>query len=126
VLAVSFAAATLLAIAPSTWLGVALSAAVLLLSGFLLVRTSRSDGWRTTHVVAVAAGAVLSRGIVAFSYYPVIGEISAGRKYAHNVVMLLIVGLVIALAFRRARRAGASQKAPDERGPVGETEVPAP
>ncbi len=103
VLAASFVLATVLAVAPSTWPGVAASAAVLLLGGFLLVRASQGVGWRLRHVVAVAAGAVLSRGLLAFSYYPVIGDVSATRKYAHNVVMLLIVGVAIALAFRRSR-----------------------
>ena len=103
VFAASFVLATPLAVAPSTWLGVAASAAVLLLGGFLLVRASQGVGWGLPHVVAVAAGAVLSRGLLAFSYYPVIGDVSATRKYAHNVVMLLIVGVAIALAFRRSR-----------------------
>src|SRR5262249_33918902 len=69
VLGASFVLATLLAIAPSTWLGVALSAAVLLMGGFVLVRASQGVGWGTPHLVALAAGAVLSRGLLAFSYY---------------------------------------------------------
>ncbi len=106
VLGASLVLATLLAIAPSTWPGVALSAAVLLLSGFLLVRASHGTGWGVPHVVALAAGAVLSRGLVAFSYYPVIGDVSSTRKYGHNVVMLLIVLIAIVLAFRGSRRCG--------------------
>jgi uncharacterized membrane protein len=118
VLAASFTAASLLAIVPSTWTGVALSGAVLAASGALLVHASRRGGWELHHVVAVAAGAVLSRAILAFAYYPVIGEVSAVRKYGHNVVMLLLVGAVIVLAFARSRRAGARAEAP--------TEVPTP
>jgi catechol 2,3-dioxygenase-like lactoylglutathione lyase family enzyme len=37
-------------------------------------------------------------------YYPLVGETSAERKYAHNVVMLLIVAAAGAYAIRRARR----------------------
>ena len=109
VLGASLVLATLLAIAPSTWPGVALSAAVLLLGGFLLVRASRGAGWGMPHIVSVAAGAVLSRGLFAFTYYPVIGEVSPARKYAHNVVMLLIVGAAIVVAVRRSRHAGVAE-----------------
>jgi hypothetical protein len=113
VLVAGFVAASLLALAPSTWAGLALSAAVLAASGALLVRASRQKGWELRHVVAVAAGAVLSRALLAFAYYPVIGEVSAARKYAHNVVMLLLVGLVIALAFARSRSPGARADGPE-------------
>lgn len=106
VFAVSFAAATLLAFAPSTWAGFALSVAVLAVAGMLLVRCSREAGWNLTHVVAIAAGAVLSRALLAFTYYPVIGDVSAASKYAHNVVMLVLVGLVMWLAFLRSRAFG--------------------
>src|SRR5262245_51218755 len=105
VVVTSFGAATALAVAPSTWAGVALSGAVLALAGTLLVRASRRAGWGLRLVVAVAAGAVLARAVLAFFYYPVIGDVSAARKYAHNVVMLLLVGAVIAIAAARTRRA---------------------
>src|SRR5262245_12480636 len=55
VFAVSFGAATVLALAPSTWAGVVLSGAVLALGGGLLVRASRSVGRELHHVIAVAA-----------------------------------------------------------------------
>ncbi len=103
VLATSFVLASLLSLAPSTWVGVTASSALLLLSGFLLVRASRGFEWGLTHTVAVAAGAILSRGLIAFSYYPVIGDPSPTRKYTHNVVMLLIVGTAIAIALVRSR-----------------------
>ena len=117
-LVAGFAATTVLALAPSTWLGVALSGAVLAASGALLVRASRRGGWGLSHVVAVAAGAVLSRALLAFTYYPVIGDVSAVRKYAHNVVMLVLVGLVIALAIARTRRAETCTDAPEVATPA--------
>jgi hypothetical protein len=122
VLVASLVLATLLAIAPTTWQGVALSAAVLFLGGLLLIRASRGVGWGMPHLVAVAAGAVLSRGLIAFSYYPVIGEVSAIRKYAHNTSMLLIVGVAIALAVRRSRMSSALASAPLCQEPFGVTQ----
>ena len=36
-------------------------------------------------------------GLLAFTYFPLIGDVGPGPKYVHNVVMLVIVLLVIAL-----------------------------
>jgi hypothetical protein len=90
-LAVSVFAASALAVMPETWAGVAVATLVAVASGWLLARAARGRDWDLAHVAAVATGVLLSRGILAFTYYPVVGETSAGRKYAHNVVMLLIV-----------------------------------
>ncbi len=46
---------------------------------------------RLRHAAALATGALLSRGVLAFTYFPVVGENAAVAKYAHNVVMLAIV-----------------------------------
>ena len=108
-LAGSFVAASMLAIAPETWLGVALAALVATASGWLLARAARGRDWGPAHVAAVATGALLSRGVLAFFYYPVIGETSALPKYAHNVVMLAIVAGAGAYAIRRAQRGVAVQ-----------------
>jgi hypothetical protein len=102
-LAVSFVAASAHAVATETWLGVAAAALVVVASGWLLARAARGRGWGLAHVAAVATGVLLSRGALAFLYYPVVGETSAERKYAHNVVMLLIVAAAGAYALRRAR-----------------------
>ena len=48
----------------------------------------------------MAVGALLSRGVLAFTYYPLLGETSAVRKYAHNVTMLAIVVALGWLALR--------------------------
>jgi hypothetical protein len=104
VVAASFVFATLLAIAPETWVGVALSVLVLPAGAFALLRVSRGPDWTLSHAAAAAAGAIISRGVLAFAYYPVIGEVSAARKYTHNVVMLLIVGVAIAHALRNSRQ----------------------
>jgi hypothetical protein len=104
VLAASFVFATLLAIAPETWVGVTISVLLLLVGAFALLRMSRGPGWTLRHAATAAAGAVISRGVLAFAYYPVIGDVSAARKYTHNVVMLLIVGAAIAHALRSSRQ----------------------
>jgi hypothetical protein len=100
VVAVSFVLATLLSLAPSTWAGFAASGAIAVVAVALLAYASCGLGWGVRHAGAVAAGAVLSRGLLAFSYYALIGEVSAARKYAHNVVMLAAVSAVVALALR--------------------------
>jgi hypothetical protein len=90
---------------PETWTGVAITTTVLTAGAALLVHASGSAGWSVRHSAAVAVGALLSRGALAFLYYPVIGETSAARKYAHNVTMLAIVVVVGWVALRDGRPA---------------------
>lgn len=101
VLAASFLAAATSSVAPETWAGVAIVAAVLLTAALLLARCAHT--WRLEHVAAAATGALLARGALAFTYYPVVGQTSAAQKYAHNVVMLAIVVAAGAYAVRCAR-----------------------
>jgi len=102
-LVVSFVAASAHAAVPETWVGAAVATVVVVASGCLLVRAARGRDWGLAHAAAVATGALLSRGALAFLYYPVVGETSAERKYAHNVVMLLIVAAAGAYAIRQVR-----------------------
>lgn len=102
-----FVGVTLYGVAPQTWLGVAMAAVAVAAGVALLVRESRRPGWGVTHTAALAAGAIVSRAVLAFSYYPVIGDISAARKYVHNVAMLLVAAGISAYAIKRARGAGA-------------------
>ena len=85
---------------PETWTGVAVTMTVLAGGAALLVHASRGVGWSVRHSAAVAVGALLSRGVLAFTYYPLLGETSAVRKYAHNVTMLAIVVALGWLALR--------------------------
>ena len=101
-LGVGFIAASAHAVMPETWAGAAVATLVVAAGVWWLARASRGRDWGLAHIAAVATGALLSRGILAFSYYPVVGETSAGRKYAHNVVMLLIVIAAGVYANRRA------------------------
>ena len=85
-----------------TWRGVTVAIASTAVAGLLLLRASRRRGWTLAHAAGVAAGVLLSRAVLAFSYYPVIGEVSAARKY-YNVAMLLIAVAIGGAAVRRAR-----------------------
>jgi hypothetical protein len=106
VAAVSFAAAGLHGAVDPTWLGVAQASAILALASALLVRASRASGWGFEHAAAVAAGALLSLASLAFTYNPLIGEVSPARKYAHNAVMFTLIAAVGGVAISRARRGG--------------------
>ena len=90
---------------PETWTGVAITTTVLAAGAALLVHVSRGVDWSVRHAAAVATGALLSRGTLAFFYYPVIGETAAVPKYAHNVTMLAVVVVLGWLALRSRGRA---------------------
>jgi hypothetical protein len=115
-LAVSFALLAAATSVPETWMGVAITTTVLAAGAALLVHASRGAGWSVRHAAAVATGALLSRGALAFFYYPVVGETTAVRKYAHNVTMLAIVVVLGWLALRGRGRAVVSAP-PAERAP---------
>jgi hypothetical protein len=99
---VSFVAATALNCVPETWIGFGLAVAILIAGVACLARLSRASAWDTRHNVAVAAGALLSRALLAFTYYPVIGNVSAVAKYLHNIVLLATILVVWTLAARAA------------------------
>lgn len=101
VLVVSFVLACAHEFPPATWAGFAVAMAAVA-SGVLLARAARREGWGGAHIAAVATGVLLARGALAFTYYPVVGETSAAQKYAHNVIMLALVGATGAYAIRRA------------------------
>jgi hypothetical protein len=104
-LAASFTLLSAIGLVPETWTGVAITTTVLAAGAALLVHAARSADWSVRHAAAVATGALLSRGVLAFFYYPVVGETTAVRKYAHNVTMLAIVVALGWLALRRRGRA---------------------
>ena len=102
VLAASFGLTTAGTVPPETWIGFVIALAVLAAALWLLFRFAGGPGWTLAHTAAVGMGALLSRGALAFLYYPLVGETSAAQKYTHNVVMLLVVVAVGALALRRS------------------------
>jgi hypothetical protein len=89
---------------PPTWPGVAIWAGVLVagLAGLGIAGTRA--GWTLRHSAAVGFGVLLERGLMAFTYDPLLGEVSAAAKYGHNVVMLLVVLAAGVLALRRSGR----------------------
>jgi hypothetical protein len=90
--------------AEETWTGVAMTAGPMAAAALLLARWSRRDGWATGHVVAAATAPLLVRAVLAFTYDPLVGEVSEAAKYGHNAVMLLIVLGAVALTRRRTPR----------------------
>ena len=103
VLAASFGLTTAGTAVPETWIGFWIALAVLAVALWLLFRFAGGPGWTLAHTAAVGTGALLSRGALAFLYYPLVGETSAVQKYSHNVVMILVVAAVGAFVHRRAR-----------------------
>jgi hypothetical protein len=107
VLGVSLIFALVPELLPATWLGVALAGAMTAALGTLVLLASRRRAWTIRHTAAVGTAYLLVRGLLAFTYFPLIGDVEAGPKYAHNVVMLLIVLFAawIALCRRGSERA---------------------
>lgn len=95
-------------LAPTTWAGCAFVVASLVVACALIYRDSRASGWSLRHVIAVAAAPLVVRGMLAFTYFPLIGQVSPARKYGHNVVLLGLVIGVILLAWRRTARTAPS------------------
>lgn len=91
---------------PPTWTGTGIAVAAAAVAVLAVLQWSSRDGWSIRHGAALALGVVLARGLSAFLYFPLLGEVSAPRKYAHNIAMLAIVIAAgwIALRQPRARR----------------------
>ncbi len=102
---------------PETWPGAAFAFLLLALGAAGLAAISRWSGWDLRHEVAVASGALVSRGVLAFTYVPLLGEVTPTAKYLHNAVMLGIVAVIAILAASRARSAG--QRPPADIEPRG-------
>lgn len=76
---------------PSTWVGLGVSLGVpALLGGWILLEARHRD-WDTRSSAAVAMGLLLAVGLLALTYFPLAGEVTAAAKYGHNIVMLLVV-----------------------------------
>lgn len=88
---------------PATWLGTAIAAAFTAVAAVVVARWSSASAWTIRHTAAIALGVLLARGLAAFTYLPLIGDVSGPRKYTHNVVMLLVVLAAGYVALRRSR-----------------------
>ena len=62
---------------------------------------SGRSGWGPQHAAALATGALVAAGALAFLSDP-IGDVSTARQLGHNVILLVLVAAVGALAVRRA------------------------
>ncbi|WP_051159027.1 hypothetical protein [Tsukamurella sp. 1534] len=82
------------------WGGLAVGVAVLVGIAALL----RAVGGRRlhpAHLAAVGFAYLLVRGVLAFTYFPLLGHVDAVPKYTHNVVMLAVVLAAGWWAYRR-------------------------
>ncbi|WP_309082855.1 hypothetical protein [Chelativorans sp.] len=114
VMAVTFAVAVLGNFAGEDWIGVAVGLGSTLLIVAMIIWLMMRFDWTTRHSAAVAIGYLLSRGVLAFTYFPLLGEVEPLPKYLHNTAMLAIVLAAGALAFR-ARRSRDNATTVDER-----------
>jgi hypothetical protein len=99
----SLAAFATYTVAPETWPGFVAAMAAVAAIAVAVTWAGRRAGWGPGHAAAVALGAMLARGLLAFTYDPLIGEVPKAAKYAHNVVMLAVVTAAGWAALRRAR-----------------------
>lgn len=106
VLTAALGGALVAGVAPETWLGVFVGTGAIAAVGVWVLAASRRPGWSVRHSAAVGVGFLLARGLMAFAYYPLLGEVAPGPKYAHNVIMLAVVMLAGWLALRPRSGAG--------------------
>lgn len=107
IVATGLVAAVIPDLIPVTWPGVAVATAVTAAFGVGILLAARRWGWTLRHSAAAGLAYLLARGLLAFTYYPLSGEVSAGAKYAHNTVMLLVVLIAGWLALAPRSRHGA-------------------
>lgn len=100
VLGVTLALALVPDLMPATWLGVIVAVISTATVAVLILLAARTRAWTIRHTAAVGAAFLLERGLLAFTYFPLIGDVGPGPKYAHNVVMFLVILLATWLALR--------------------------
>ncbi|WP_189118359.1 hypothetical protein, partial [Nocardioides luteus] len=93
IVAVGLVAAVIPDLLPATWLGVFVAVTTTSAIAVLVWLASRTRPWTLRHTAALAATYLLLRGILAFTYFPLIGDVAPFPKYAHNAVMLLAITL---------------------------------
>lgn len=99
-LAVALAAALVSAMVSENWAGFTVGIVAIGAVGFAVLRVAKYPGWSIRHVAAVGVGFLLARGLLAFTYFPLIGEVAPTPKYLHNAVMILVVALAGWMALR--------------------------
>ncbi|WP_338446310.1 hypothetical protein V5F89_00460 [Pelagerythrobacter marensis] len=100
VLAVTFPVAALSNFAGEDWLGVVVGLGSTILILAMIIRLRMRFVWTPRHSAAVALGYLLSRGVLAFTYFPLLGEVAPLPKYLHNAAMLAVVLTAGVIALR--------------------------
>jgi hypothetical protein len=85
---------------PENWLGFAAGVAATTAVGLAMLVAARRTRWSPRHAAAVGLAFLLVRGVLAFTYFPLTGDVAPGPKYAHNVVMLVVILVAGWLALR--------------------------
>jgi hypothetical protein len=92
------------------WLGFSLDVATTAIVAALIWWGTGQPGWDIRHTAAVGLAFLLSRGALAFTYFPLAGEVDAISKYAHNAIMMAVVLVAGSLALRyRSQHNGKSE-----------------
>ena len=101
--------------AAETWIGVAMILAAAGAAVAVIATWSRRSGWSPAHVAVTAAAPLIMTAALAFTYYPMIGTVTATEKYGHNIAMLTIVVIMTLLAVRPRRGRPADQPPREDR-----------
>ena len=105
---------------PQNWLGFAGSVVLLVIAGVLVARASRTRRWSPTHVAIIGATPLFLTAALAFTYDPMIGEVTEQAKYAHNAVMVAIVLIALGVALLRRPTPTAAGVTPDGDRPTAD------
>lgn len=103
VFGVTFALVVAGTFAEETWSGFALGMTTTALLAAFVWRSAGRPGWGLRHAAAVGIAYLVSRGLFAFTYFPLAGDVAPIPKYAHNVVMLAVVLVAAWTAVGRRR-----------------------
>lgn len=85
------------------WVGVSFDMATTAIVAALIWWWARQPGWSFQHTAAAGLAFLLSRGALAFTYFPLIGEVDAVPKYAHNAIMMAVVLVAGSFALRHGK-----------------------
>ncbi len=110
VLAATFPVALAGSLFAENWAGLSVGVFTTTTLGVGVLLASRRWEWGARHCAAVALAFLLVRGLLAFTYYPLLGDVTAVAKYTHNVVMLLAVALAGCVALRHRDREPQSER----------------
>lgn len=102
IFAMTFVPALLLAsdVFGESWSGFVFNTAITALVGAFVWWRARRQDWSVHHTAAVALAFLICRGMLAFTYFPLAGEVEPIAKYTHNIVMLLVVAVAGWFALR--------------------------